>query len=146
MNLSTPFFRSVATLVAVFCAFSSSVATTCAGDNWPQAAGPNHNWTVRTDERVPLSWSVAKNQNIRWRVKLPETGQSGIAVWEDRLFFSSMKPLSADAKTKKGSDIVVYCADADSGSILWQHLKLAGALRYPVTSGFLHSGSSLSRI
>ncbi|MEK6234607.1 MAG: PQQ-like beta-propeller repeat protein, partial [Planctomycetales bacterium] len=89
--------------------------------NWPQAAGPNNNWTVTTDDAVPLKWSVEKDENIRWRVPLPETGQSGIAVWEDRLFLTTMKPLPADAKQKKGADVVLYCIRASDGTVLWRH-------------------------
>ncbi|MDA1163710.1 MAG: PQQ-binding-like beta-propeller repeat protein [Planctomycetota bacterium] len=89
--------------------------------DWPQAAGPNHDWTITTDDPVPLTWSAEQNQNIRWRVALPETGQSGIAVWGKRLFLTTMKPLSADANLKQGTDIVIYCVDADDGKILWQH-------------------------
>jgi len=89
-------------------------------ENWPQAAGPNQNWTVETKEAVPLKWSVEKKENIKWRVSWPETGQSGIAVWEDRLFLTTMKPLEADAKVKKGTDIVLYCFHADDGKLLWK--------------------------
>ena len=81
--------------------------STLAGD-WPQAAGPNHDWTVTTDEPVPVSWSVENDENIRWRMPLPETGQSGITVWGDRLFLTTMQPLAADATSKKGSDIVLH--------------------------------------
>ena len=96
-------------------------------DQWPQAAGPNHNWTVQTEKTVPTQWSVTQNKNIRWKKTLPETGQSGIAVWGQRLFLTTMKPLTADqaAKSKKGTDIVLYCIDADNGDTLWQR-ELAG--------------------
>ena len=90
-------------------------------ENWPQAAGPNHDWTVKTDGLVPTSWSVEKGENIRWRMPLPETGQSGIAVWGDRIFLTTMKPLAADTRVKKGTDIVIYCVSAADGKILWQH-------------------------
>jgi len=95
--------------------------------NWPQAAGPNHNWTVQTTDSVPTQWSVDGNRNIRWKKTLPETGQSGIAVWGDRLFLTTMKPLSAEAaaKSKKGTDIILYCVDADSGDTIWEK-EIAG--------------------
>lgn len=90
---------------------------------WPQAAGPNHNFTVETDESVPTSWSVEKEENILWRTALPETGQSGIAVWEDRIFFTTMKPLTeaeaAEDNARKGSTIVLYCFDANTGQQRW---------------------------
>src|SRR5687768_13355192 len=85
--------------------------------NWPQAAGPNGNWQVTGT--APLSWSVTRNQNIVWKTTLPEAGQSGIAVWNNRVFLTTMKPLAADEKKKEGSDIVGYCLDANDGRILW---------------------------
>lgn len=88
--------------------------------NWYQAAGPNGNWTVTTKQAVPVKWSAEKNENIRWRVSLPETGQSGIAVWDDKLFLTTMKPLAADAKRKTGTDIVLYCISSEDGTVLWQ--------------------------
>lgn len=88
--------------------------------NWPQAAGPNGDWAVETKQKVPMSWSVETGKNIRWKVPLPETGQSGIAVWQDRLFLTTMKPLSAEATAKTGSDIVLHCFDANNGTQLWQ--------------------------
>ena len=96
-------------------------------DQWPQAAGPNYNWTIQTEKPIPTQWSVADNKNIRWKKTLPETGQSGIAVWGNRLFLTTMKPLSAEAatKSKKGTDIVLYCINADNGETIWQR-DLAG--------------------
>ena len=86
---------------------------------WPQAAGPRGNWTVTTNTPPPLNWSVENGTNIRWRKPLPETGQSGIAVWGKRLFLTTMKPLAAGTKIRKGSDIVLHCIDADTGKTLW---------------------------
>lgn len=68
---------------------------------------------------MPLEWSVTRNQHIFWRTTLPEEGQSGIAVWGDRLFMTTMKPLAANATKKEGGDIVGYCLDARTGHILW---------------------------
>ena len=86
---------------------------------WPQAAGPHHDWTATAQTSPPLEWSVEADRNIRWRKSLPETGQSGIAVWGDRLFLTTMKPIGADTKPKKGSDIVLYCIHSDTGKTLW---------------------------
>jgi len=113
------------TLLFCVCLISLLHSHRAVAENWPQAAGPNHDWTVTTDGAVPISWSVEQNQNVRWRVPLAETGQSGIAVWGDRLFLTTMKPLAADATSKKGTDVVAYCVDANNGKILWQR-DLAG--------------------
>lgn len=112
-----------------------------ASESWPQAAGPNHDWTVTTSSPIPLKWSAQDNQNIRWRVTLPETGQSGIAIWGDRLFLTTMKPLSIDATEKKGADIVLYCISSKNGEILWQQ-DLAGDPEASSLYGYGFSGSS----
>ncbi|MBL9189669.1 MAG: acetylxylan esterase [Opitutaceae bacterium] len=109
--------------------------------NWPQAAGPNGNWAVTTPHAVPTRWSVERNENIRWRVTLPEAGQSGLAVWEDRLFLTTMKPIAADAEKKTGSDIVLHCFHAATGAPLWQQ-ELAGDPQAPGMYAFGFSDSS----
>ena len=87
---------------------------------WPQAAGPNGSWTVNTSGRdVPLQWSVTRNQNIVWKTPLPEEGQSGIAVWGNRIFLTTMKPLESEQSRKEGHEAVGYCLDAKTGKILW---------------------------
>ncbi|MDA7905030.1 PQQ-binding-like beta-propeller repeat protein [Rhodopirellula sp.] len=109
---------------------------------WPQAAGPQHNWTTKTRDTPPLRWSVEKNTNIRWRKTLPETGQSGIAIWGDRLFLTTMKPIDAETKPKKGSDIVLYCINTETGETLWE-TELTGdpAAQSIYAYGFSNSSS-----
>ncbi|MDA0589427.1 MAG: PQQ-binding-like beta-propeller repeat protein [Planctomycetota bacterium] len=104
-------------------------------EQWPMASGPNGSWTVKTTKKVPAVFSVARNENVLWRTPLPEGGQSGIAVWRDRLFLTFNKPLPDGTPTSeaKGTDIVACCLDATSGKILWQSL-LAGTKSMP------HSG------
>ena len=114
-------------LLNATCSLAAAQDGPQANDAWPQAAGPNQNWTVQTEKAVPIQWSVSENKNIRWKKTLPETGQSGIAVWGNRLFLTTMKPLSAEAaaESQTGSDIVLYCVDADSGDTIWEK-ELAG--------------------
>jgi outer membrane protein assembly factor BamB len=85
-------------------------------DDWPQGSGANGNF--QTTETGPTQWSVALDQNIAWKVTLPETGQSTPVVSKGLVFFSTMKPLEGDAET--GKDIIAWCCDATSGSILWK--------------------------
>ncbi|MEY5025324.1 MAG: hypothetical protein RLZZ244_852 [Verrucomicrobiota bacterium] len=106
---------------------------------WPQAAGPRADWTSDSKD-APVSWSVALNQNIAWKTTLPETGQSGIAVWGNRLFLTTMKPLEPDSKKRTGSAVVGYCLDADSGSILWT-VELPGVEESTYAYGFSDSSS-----
>lgn len=98
---------------------------------WPAAGGPDGNWQV-PGERAPTHWSVAKNENIAWRTPLPEGGQSGIAVWGDRLFLTTLKawPASAVDQPKFGRDVTCYCLDRKTGGILWT-VELPGRIDCP---------------
>ena len=85
------------------------------------AAGPSGTWSTTTENSIPTAWSVTTGHNIRWKTTLPEGGQSGIAVWGDRLFLTINKPLSEGTplENAEGSDIIGYCLDADTGKVLW---------------------------
>ena len=64
-----------------------------AEQNWPMAGGPKGSWKV-TGPEPPLKFSVRHNHNILWKAPLPEGGQSGIAVYDDLVFLTIMKPWS----------------------------------------------------
>jgi hypothetical protein len=53
---------------------------------------------------------------------LPEGGQSGIAIWGNRLFLTINKPLPRGTPLEKveGSDIIGYCLNANTGEVLWK--------------------------
>ena len=74
------------------------------------AAGVDGSWSVKTEESFPKEWSVTTGKNILWKTTLPEGGQSGIAVWENRLFLTINKPLPIDTQPAdaKGADIEAY--------------------------------------
>lgn len=88
---------------------------------WPSAAGPNGTWATKTDQQIPTSWSVTNNSNIVWKTVLPEGGQGGIAVWKDRIFLTTYKPIPKNTPVEKvsGTDVVGYCLNARTGKILW---------------------------
>ena len=94
-------------------------------EDWPQGSGANGDY--RSSEAVPTEWSVVLNQNIRWTITLPETGQNTPVIADGKIFFSTMKPVDADSEL--GTDIVAWCCDTDSGKILWQR-DIAG--QYPL--------------
>lgn len=102
-------------------AHSSSEPIKNAADQWPMAGGPNGTWTTTTHQSLPTSWSVSNDQNIIWKTTLPEGGQSGIAVWGDRLFLSINQPLPEGTPLAEtiGTDIVAYCLNSRTGEILW---------------------------
>src|SRR4051812_44512593 len=102
-----------------------AILTATALANWPQAAGPNGTWSI-PDAKPPVSWSVARNQNILWRTPLPNGGQSGIAVWGNRLFLTTFEPYKPGAP-KMSATILGHAIDAGSGKILWS-VRLEGSV------------------
>lgn len=90
--------------------------------DWNQAAGPSGNFRIR-DAQAPTQWSLVHDQNIRWRKELPETGQSTVVSWGDRLFFTTIKPVTRESNLAK--DIVAWCCDANTGQTLWTNEILA---------------------
>ena len=101
--------------------------------NWPQAGGPAGTWQV-TGTEPPTAWSVARNQNIAWRIPLPNTGQSGIAVWGNRLFLTTFAP------GEKGfsSRITGMAIDKVTGKTLWT-VTLNGAEKSPMNYAYSDS-------
>ncbi len=112
--------------------------------NWPQAAGPLGDWSTRTESEVSGHFNVITGENVLWTVSLEESGQSGIAVWEDRLFLTILKPFDGGVESvrkekPRTSSIRALCLDAGSGAKLWE---------YPIESdgstGYMGGFSDLS--
>lgn len=103
-------------LLAQFILALSLIPAFANAENWPQAAGPNFDFTIEAD--APVKWSAARDENIVWRTVLPETGQSPVTVHGEYLFFSTMKPVEEDAEV--GIDTVAWCAKAKTGEVLWK--------------------------
>ena len=102
-------------------------------DNWHQPAGPNGNW--QTDGTPPTEWSATRNENIRWRTPMPETGMSGVTVWGDRVFATTHVPIKSEAEKDSVTDIIGFCLDANTGGILWQ-VTLPGTAFISLAGGF----------
>ncbi|MDA0347531.1 MAG: PQQ-binding-like beta-propeller repeat protein [Verrucomicrobia bacterium] len=128
--------------------------------SWPQAAGPHGSWSTQTDAEIPTSFNVAEDKNILWRKALDESGQSGIAVWKDRLFLTIMEPFDSDKPDPyKTGTIQALCINANNGDVIWQYeIKAANPSGYmygfsdstsptPITDGehvwFTNAGGKL---
>jgi len=103
--------------------------------NWPQAGGPDGTWRS-SGKDAPATWSVTLNQNIIWKATLPNAGQSGIAVWGDRLFLTTFAP----GEKKTSGTIQGHCIDAKTGKILWS-VKLEGPTKSPMMYAYSDSTS-----
>ncbi len=86
---------------------------------------------------TPTEWSVTRNENIRWKIPLPETGQSTVTVHRDRIFFTILKPVEEDAEL--GQHLIAYCCDAETGKTRWTR-EIKG--RHPLRLSGCFSDSS----
>lgn len=117
----------------------STLVVTVQAQNWPQPSGPDGNWQISVDQPPPDEFSVSENKSILWTSQLPEGGQSGITVWEDRIFLSVMKPAETEEMDELfGSEILALCLDTKDGSILWE-AELRGMSKSPYMYGFSDS-------
>ena len=114
------------------------LASMIVAGNWPQAAGPEGNWRAH-GPAAPLHWSVARNQNIVWRTALPNGGQSGIAVWGDRIFLTTFD-VYKEGEPKFSGTILGHCLNATTGKILWS-VKLSGPVLSPMMYAYSDSTS-----
>ena len=74
-------------------------------DNWPQWRGPNGNGVCQ-EKNLPTKWD--KQTNVAWRVPMPGPAGSTPAVWEDKIFVTSVD----------GNDLLLICIST-AGKILW---------------------------
>jgi len=75
--------------------------------NWPQWRGPQGTG-ISSEQNLPLRWST--NENVCWRVPLPERGNSTPIVWDQRVF------LTQAAESRR----TVSCFNRHDGKLLWQ--------------------------
>jgi outer membrane protein assembly factor BamB len=92
------------------------VLLACAGthaENWPQWRGPNLNG-VSNERNLPLKWTT--EENIAWKLTLPERSGSTPIVWRDRIFLN----------VAAGNDIYLWAVDRSKGTMLWKKLLGSG--------------------
>src|SRR5437868_3171071 len=94
------FVRSLSILAAVFTAQLHAA-------NWPAWRGPMGDG-VTTETHLPLTWSAT--ENVRWKVGLPERGNSTPIVWGTRIFVTQAV----------GKRRTLMCLDRADGTTLWQ--------------------------
>lgn len=93
-------------LAPVFAALSlASLSVTAA--NWPAWRGPLGTG-VTEEKNLPTKWSAT--ENVKWRVPLPEPGNSTPIVWGDRIFLTQAV----------GERRTLMCLNRADGKLLWQ--------------------------
>jgi len=77
--------------------------------NWPSWRGPSDDGTT-PESKFAVEWS--KDNNVRWRVDLPDRGNSSPIVWQDRVFIT--QATEADGRRE------VLCFRRSDGKLLWR--------------------------
>ena len=77
--------------------------------NWPAWRGP-HGTGVCAEKDLPLHWST--NENVRWRISLPERGNSTPVIWGNRVFVTQA--------LEKENRRTLICFDRSNGKQLWE--------------------------
>ena len=95
---------------SLFLACVSGGGFAAAGD-WPAFRGPTGDG-MSQETGVPVHWG--KDQNVRWKVKLPAPGNSSPIVLGKRVFVTCAQ----DQGQKRG----LYCFDRADGSELWSRV------------------------
>ncbi|HEU4711711.1 MAG TPA: PQQ-binding-like beta-propeller repeat protein [Pyrinomonadaceae bacterium] len=132
--------------------------TTANAQNWPSFRGPNASG-VAEGSKPPITWDVAKTQNVLWRTAIPGLSHASPIVWDNHIFV--ITAVSSDAKTgfiakDRGIGLanddakhtwMIYALDKRNGKILWsntayegvprakRHVKATQANATPVTDG-----------
>ena len=78
--------------------------------HWPAWRGDAAGSGVADESRVPLKWS--DTHNIRWKLPLPERGNSTPVVWGDKVFLTQ----AIEAEDRR----TLICVDRATGKVLWQ--------------------------
>jgi hypothetical protein len=75
----------------------------------PHGAGPEANG-ITLEKNLPVEWSDTKN--IRWKVPLPDRGNSTPIIWGTRIFITQ----AVETENRR----TVMCLDRSNGRLLWQ--------------------------
>ncbi|MGV3530803.1 MAG: PQQ-binding-like beta-propeller repeat protein [Chthoniobacteraceae bacterium] len=85
------------------------LVSTSAADagNWPAWRGPDGNGITKETD-LPTEWSATKN--VRWKMPLPERGNSTPIAWGDKVFLAQAE----------GDQRMLYCVNRKDGALLWK--------------------------
>ncbi|MEY2408628.1 MAG: hypothetical protein QOF48_1298 [Verrucomicrobiota bacterium] len=77
--------------------------------NWPSWRGPDGQG-ISTEKDLPFRWSAT--ENVRWKIALPDRGNSTPVVWGDKVLFTQ----AIDEKHERS----LLCVARSDGRLLWQ--------------------------
>ena len=79
-------------------AFAAAItAAPALNENWPQWRGPLQNGVAPT-ANPPTTWS--ETNNVKWKVKIPGSGQATPIIWDNRVFIQTAIPTGKKGEAK----------------------------------------------
>jgi outer membrane protein assembly factor BamB len=85
------------------------LASTVRAENWPGWRGPTGQG-YSNDKNLPVKWSAT--ENVKWKIPLPDAGNSTPIVWGDKIFLTQA--------TEKGKKRSLWCLARKDGSKIWE--------------------------
>ena len=95
--------RTRALLVTIILATATAAVR---AENWPQWRGPSLNG-VSTEKNLPVEWTT--EENVTWKLELPEWSGSTPIIWGDRIFLN----------VATGDGLYLWCVNRNTGDPLW---------------------------
>jgi outer membrane protein assembly factor BamB len=106
-------------VVATFCCCAVPIHA----ENWPAWRGPTGQG-ISSEENLPLQWSAT--ENVRWKVSLPDAGNSTPVIWNEHVFVTqaSEKTVWPPQGSNGGPAVArrrsLLCFRRSDGKLLWQ--------------------------
>ena len=99
-----PYLPTLLALAGSLAFTAATVAAPASGDNWPEWRGPLQNG-VAPSANPPTTWS--ETNNVKWKAKIPGTGQATPIIWDNRLFIQTAIPTGKKVEAKQPLDKVL---------------------------------------
>ncbi|NNE92120.1 MAG: PQQ-binding-like beta-propeller repeat protein [Verrucomicrobiales bacterium] len=87
-----------------------AAASFLAAENWPAWRGDFAGSGVTQETDLPLKWG--KEENVKWRVELPDRGNGTPIIYTNKVFV----PQAKEAENWRG----LLCLDRETGNLLWE--------------------------
>lgn len=98
-------------LARLTAAFTITIGTTqLSAESWSAWRGDIAGSGTTSESSLPIEWG--KNKNVRWRITLPERGNSTPITTDDRVFVTQ----AIESENFRG----LFCFDRKDGALLWK--------------------------
>ena len=103
--------------ILLLVAFAIMPGRALVAENWPSWRGADGRG-ISNEENLPVRWNAT--DHVRWKVRLPESGNSTPIIWEDRVFLTQ----AMDGGVRRA----LICFDRTSGEKQWQREVLCSTM------------------